>query len=143
MVEGALVFLPTIAMVLAIIDFSVAIFVQNLFYNAVREGVRFGITSQTCSGLGHDACIKSVVQRYSMGFLNGTNANYIEIRYFDPVTGAYVNGAGSNAAGNILEIRVNRRPWSWIAPVWRPGSVAFSAQSSDVMEGQPNGPPAR
>jgi hypothetical protein len=142
--EAALVVLPLFAFLLAIIDYSVAVFIRNSLMNAAREGVRFGITGRTLSGLSHDASIKSVMQRYAMGFLNGSNASYIAIRYFDPRTGVFANGVGSNRSGNILEVSVENYPWIWIAPVLRSSStLTFTSQSSDVMEPQPNGTPAR
>ena len=144
--EGALVILPFIAILLAIIDFSVAVFVRNTLMHAVREGVRFGVTSRTLPGeAGHDAAIKSVVKRHAMGFLNTPEQlSRVSIRYFDPRTGEFANGAGSNRTGNILELRVEGYPWLWMAPVLRNHTaLTFSAESSDLMEAQPNGPPAR
>jgi hypothetical protein len=136
--------LPMLAITLAIIDFSVAVFIKNTLTNAVREGVRFGVTGRTLSGMAHDASIKAVVQGRAMGFLNGSNLSRVNIRYFDPQLGQYVNGAGSNRGGNILEVRVDNYPWLWMAPVLRSRSaLSFSAESSDLMEAQPNGPPNR
>jgi hypothetical protein len=143
--EAALVFLPFLALVLGIIDFSMATLVRNTLTNAVREGVRFGVTGRTISGLGHDASIKSVVQRHAFGFLNGAaNANRISISYFDPRTGTSPTGPNSNRSGNVLEVRVVAYPWSWIAPMWRSrAAMSFGAASADLMEFQPNGPPNR
>lgn len=143
--EAALIFLPFFAITLAIIDFSVAIFIKNTLTNAVREGTRYGVTSRTSGGLLHDASIKAVVQRFSFGFMNGTtNANRIGITYFNPTTGVFETGVGSNRAGNILEVRVAGYPWLWMAPVLRTRTTLhFGAESSDVMEPQPNGIPNR
>lgn len=141
--EAALVIIPMFAFLMAIIDYSVAIFIRNSLMNAAREGVRFGITSRTINGLSHDNSIKSVMRRYAMGFLEGSNTSRIAIRYFDPRTGTFATGVGSNRSGNILEIRIENYPWIWIAPVIRSGSLTFSAHSSDLMEPQPNGIPAR
>jgi len=144
MVEAAFVFLPFFAIVLGIIDFSVAIFVRNTLTNAVREGVRYGVTSRLAPSLGHDASIKARVQQYACGFLNGEKAEHINIRYFDPRTGSFVSGSGSNRGGNILEVSVTGYPWLWMAPVWRSNTaLTFTAESSDLMEPQPLGPPAR
>jgi Flp pilus assembly protein TadG len=38
--EAAFVFLPLIAILFALMDFSVAIFVKNVLLHSVREGVR-------------------------------------------------------------------------------------------------------
>jgi Flp pilus assembly protein TadG len=142
--EAALVVIPMLAFLLAIIDYSVAVFIRNSLMNATREGVRFGITSRTVNGLSHDNSIKNVMQRYAMGFLNGSSASRIAIRYWNPQTGTFATGVGSNRSGNILEISVENYPWIWIAPVLRnTAALSFTAQSSDIMEPQPNGIPAR
>jgi hypothetical protein len=142
--EAALIFLPFFALLLGIINFSLAIFVRNTLTSAVREGVRYGVTSRTSPPLGHDASIKAVVQQHAYGFLSGTNGQYLNIRYFDPVAGAFVTGAGSNRSGNILEVRVTGYPWLWIAPLWlTQGTLTFNVESADLMEAQPSGIPAR
>ncbi|MGH9627541.1 MAG: TadE/TadG family type IV pilus assembly protein [Bryobacteraceae bacterium] len=142
-VEAALIFLPFFALILAIIDFSVAIFIKNTLYLATREGCRYAITGQVEPGMGHDASIRSVVKRYSMGFLNGEDADaMIHIEYYDPRTLAAVSGNGSNRGGNIVEVSVQDFPWLWMAPLMRAtGAMHFSAASSDVMEPSPGGVP--
>ena len=90
--EAALVFLPLIAILFALMDFSVAIFVKNVLFHAVREGVRYAVTQQTGAG-GQDAAIKAVVQTNAMGFLNGARGlAYISITYHDAKTGAVAVG---------------------------------------------------
>ncbi len=144
LVETALILLPLLALVFAIIDFSVAVFVRSTLQHATREGVRYAVTYQTIGGLGHDASIKAVVQNAAMGFLNGPHgANKIHIRYFDPVTFQEVP---DNAPGNLVEVSVEDFRWSWMVPVWRNASpVTIAARSSDRMEGLPGGqlPPPR
>lgn len=143
-VETALVLLPLLALIFAIIDFSVAIFVRSTLQHATREGVRYAVTYQTIGGLGHDASIKAVVQNASLGFLGGPDgANKIHIRYFDPVTFQEVP---DNSPGNLVEVSVEGFRWSWIVPLWRSSSpVTIAARSSDRMEGLPGGqsPPSR
>src|SRR3954451_14259000 len=70
MIELALTFLPTFALLFAFIDFGMAIFVLTTLQNAVREGCRYAITYQTGFGgaTGQDQSIKNVVASYSMGF---------------------------------------------------------------------------
>jgi Flp pilus assembly protein TadG len=140
--EGALILLPMMAMFFAMIDVPFAIFKQNTLRESVREGVRFAITQQTGAG-GQDAAIKSVVKNYSMGFLNDADitagTSTFSITYYDGATLNAVNGAGSNAQGNICVITASIQHY-WIAPVWRSGSaLTFNASSSDVMEAPPSG----
>lgn len=140
--ESALVILPMLAVFLAIIDFSIAVFMRNTVQFAVRQGCRYAVTSQTGSGgRGHDDSIKDVVQQYSMGFLSGTaGRNKINIEYYNPRTLANVTGVGSNAGGNIVEVSVQGLSWAWMAPVWRSATaLTISAASSDVMEASPSG----
>ena len=137
-VEAALIFLPLLAMIFAVLDFSFAIFVQNTLYHAAREGVRYAVTQQT-GGAGQDASIKTVVRQNAMGFLSAPGSDaYISLNYFDRY-GAAVSGVGSNAAGNILILRITGYPWTFFAPVWRPPSLAFTAYSADAMEAPPFG----
>lgn len=144
LVETAFILLPLLALIFAIIDFSIAIFVRSTLQHATREGVRYAVTYQTMSGLGHDASIKAVVQNAALGFLSGPDgASKIHIRYFDPVTFQEVP---DNSPGNLVEVSVEDFRWSWIVPLWRSASpVTIAARSSDRMEGLPGGqsPPPR
>jgi Flp pilus assembly protein TadG len=152
-IELALVLLPLMALMLAIIDFSMPIFLKSTFSAAVREGCRFGITyNLTFNGTTYTsqtAAIKAVVQNYSMGFLSGTGgANYIAVKYYSPVSpyGELTGQAGANNGGNILEVSVNNYSFTPIAPIWRSGNpFSISAISSDRLETLPAGttPPAQ
>lgn len=140
-IESALILLPMLTIMLAIVDFSMAAFVKSTMQLAVREGVRYAITSQTSGALGQDASIKGVVQQNAMGFLNGsTGASKISINYYNPKTLALVTGVSSNRGGNIVQVSMTGLTWNWIAPLqraWPP--LAISAFSSDIMEQPPNG----
>lgn len=145
-VEAGLIFLPLFALILAIIDFSVAVFIKNTLHLATREGCRYAITGRVETGMRHDASIRSVVKSYSMGFLSGQDADSkIHIEYYDPKTLMRVAGVGSNRGGNIVEVSVQNYPWLWMAPLMRGAdTMMFSAASSDVMEPSPGGvPPLR
>jgi Flp pilus assembly protein TadG len=142
MLEGALIILPLLALGFALLDYPLAIFIQNTLRNAVREGVRYAITQQSGGG-GQDASIKSVVQQNAMGFLNSADISAgnasITITYYDKSTLASTNGSGSNGQGNICVVTaaVTR---AWMAPLWRStGLLTFSASSSDVMEAPSGG----
>jgi Flp pilus assembly protein TadG len=143
MLETALVLVPLLALILGILDFSVAIFLQTAFRHAVREGVRYAITGKTQSGMGQDASVKAVVQQSAIGFLSGTSgADKIHIRYYDPVT---LTEVSSNAGGNLVEVSVEGYRYYWMAPIMgNTGSLSLTARSSDVVEPSPNGtPPTR
>ncbi|MGD0778559.1 MAG: TadE/TadG family type IV pilus assembly protein [Candidatus Solibacter sp.] len=150
MVEGALAILPLLAVLFGVVDLAVAIFVQNMAQFAVRQGVRYAITSQTMTGMGQDASIRAVVQDYTMGFLNclspdGVGADTISITYYDPVTLLPVTGVGSNVGGNIVVVSATGLSWAWMVPLWRSAApLTFSVSSADIMEATPlAGAPAR
>ena len=138
MLEAALIILPLLAIGFALMDFPLAIFIQNTLRNAVREGVRFVITQQTGAG-GQDAAVKTVVKNNSMGFLNDALLNAspagatITVNYYDPTSlSTAVTGTGSNAQGNICVVTATIQH-AWMAPLWRgTGLLTFSAASSDV-----------
>ena len=139
MVELALVLLPLLAIIFAIIDFSLAVFLKSTFRHAAREGARYAVTGRTSAGMGQDASIRGVVQKNAMGFLNGTSgAAKIYIRYYNPGT---LVETQSNAGGNIVEVSIEGYTWNWIAPVMRSATPPMTvlARSSDRMENTPGG----
>jgi Flp pilus assembly protein TadG len=144
LLESALIFLPLFAIIFAILDFGLVIFVKSTLQNAVREGARYAVTYQLKSGMGHDLSIKTVVQQNSLGFLSGTTGlNRIKVRYYQPDT--FVETT-YNWPGNLVEISVEGYQWRWVIPLWRaPGTLNLVARALDRMEGLPAGttPPAR
>jgi Flp pilus assembly protein TadG len=141
-VELALVLVPLLAMILAIADFSMPIFLNSTFTNAVREGCRFGLAYQvTYGGTTYGdmtTAIKNVVQTNSMGFLAGTSGlSKIAVKYYLPVSPyTEVTGASTaNANGNILEVSVNGFDWTPMAPVSRLASaLAITVVAADRLE---------
>jgi hypothetical protein len=126
---------------MAIVDFSVPIFLRSLFNHAVREGARYGITYRTEPGMTHSQSIKAVVQRNAAGFLNGqAGLDRINVKFYSPDTFLEVLGPNANAGGNILEVTVSAYRWDWIAPIWRAaGGVNLTARSADRLETLPRG----
>ena len=70
LVEAAVILLPFLALFFALFDFGMALFLKNTLQFAVRQGVRYAVTSQTQAGLGQDASIKNVVNTSTFGFLS-------------------------------------------------------------------------
>lgn len=145
MVELALVLVPLMALMFAIIDFSMPIFLKSMFTSAVREGCRFGIAYQmSYKGTAYTtqtASIKAVVQDYSMGFLSGTGANKISVNYYSQTPPFnQLTGNGANNSGNILEVSINGYSWAPLVPIWRSNSpLTINAISADRLEGLPAG----
>jgi Flp pilus assembly protein TadG len=160
MVEAGIVLLPFLALFFALFDFGMAIFLNNTIQFAVRQGVRYAVTSQTQTGLGQDASIKAIVNTYSFGFLSYlaagppkttcTGTGCISVNYYyqnlsvSPSTLTLVTGVGSNAAGNVVQVTASGLSYSWMIPLLRGSTpLTIAASSADIMEAQPNGPPAR
>src|SRR5580700_8381679 len=117
LVEAALATLPLMAFLFGTFDVAFAIFVKNTLEFAVRQGVRYAVTSQTMAGLGQDASIKTTVINSTVGLLNsmspGNNGmNQITITYYDPVTLNPVTGVNSNAGGNIVLVSASGLSWA-------------------------------
>jgi len=144
LVELAMIIVPMTALMFAIVDFGLAIFARSSMQHAVREGVRYAVTYQTKSGMGHDASIKDVVQQNSMGFLKGpAGLEKIHVRYYAPDSLVEVP---ENAPGNVVEVSVEGYNWNWIVPIMRTKTPwTITVRSGDRMEGLPGGtaPPAR
>ncbi len=147
MLEFGLVFVPLFAIIFAISDFSMAIFMRATLQQAVREGVRYAVTYQTMSGQCQDASIKQVVKTASSGFLTSANDAIIFVKYHAPndLT-TVVTGSGSNAAGNIVEVSVEGYMYSWMAPISRSTTpLSITVTAADRTESLPGTttPPCR
>jgi Flp pilus assembly protein TadG len=139
LIEMALIFIPMIALMFGIIDFSFAIFLQSTFSSACREGTRFAITDSTtyngtdCT-VGENICIAQVVQTNAVGFLSGTKAQYIYVNYYAPsnmttpvmscnlgtctLNGTLPSGIlYPNQSANIVEVTVTNYPYLWLVPI--------------------------
>jgi hypothetical protein len=135
-----------VGLVFLILDIAWAFYVRATLQNAVREGVRYAVTSQTLTGLGQDASIKSIVQQNAMGLLSGSaGAALVTIQYYAPNTLLPISGLDSNQGGNIVEVYVHGYSLPPLGPILRnPAALSLGAQAFDRMEGSPGGvPPAR
>jgi Flp pilus assembly protein TadG len=153
LVEMALVMTPFFALTLSIIELALPIFLKSTFVDAAREGCRYGITFQTTyngsSYSSQTAAITAVVEANSSGFLNSSNANLINVTYYNSTSFAQVTGSGANADGNILMVSISGYTYNWINPInWFYGSTNFSitgnpltlsASSMDRLETLPVG----
>jgi Flp pilus assembly protein TadG len=139
-VELSLTFLPFMALILAIIDFSMPVFLRSTFSHAAREGARYAITYRTFSGKSHTESIQDIVMQQSMGFLNGTaGRSMVKVKFYNPTTFVEETGANRNARGNIVEVTIDGFVWGYILPLWRPNDpVPIRAASADRLESPPN-----
>ena len=78
-VELSFTLVPFLAMMFAIAEFAMPIFLHSTFNAAVREGVRFGVTYNTSyNGANYSTqtdAIRAVVQANSLGFLQGSTSS--------------------------------------------------------------------
>src|SRR5579863_8956477 len=85
--ESAIVMVPMFALMFALVDISLAVFVQSTLTSSTREGARFAVTfsssynGSSCS-TSQATCISQVVQDNAFGFLSGTNAADITVNYY-------------------------------------------------------------
>lgn len=146
MVELAFVLTPLLAIFFAIIDFSMVVFIRSNFQNAVREGVRYGITFRTQSGLCQDASVREIVKSNSVGFLGSSNQSLIKVNYYQPSDLSTPITSGGNVPGNVIEVSVQGYQVNWLAPLWRSSNpLQINVYASDRLEGLPGGvaPPCR
>ena len=114
MVEFALCFLMFLSVVLGFGQLALGLWIKTTLHHAVREGARFAITGKTLDGLGHDASIRSVVRRQSVGMISEADAErLITIDYYDGEGVA----TGANHGGNTLVLSVESYPIPWLAPL--------------------------
>jgi Flp pilus assembly protein TadG len=138
-IEFGLVTLPLLAFVFLIIDVAWVLFAQSTLQYAASEGVRYAVTSQTMSGMGQDASIRTVVIGDAFGFVTSATASNIAINYYNPSTLAATT---SNAGGNVVEIVISGVNVYPLGPIWRSKTaMVLTARSSDVMESSPGGIP--
>ena len=146
LVEFALFLIPLLATMFMSIDLAWTLFGWAAIQQAVREGVRYGVTGPVSSGL--DSAIKQFVTSMSIGFINTANNGSITVQYFSPTTMTEVTGqSGATAAGNVLKVTATITIKTLI-PVWQSNGSRFgafaawsptlSAGAADVLEtGQP------
>ena len=136
MVEVGFALVPFLAISMAIIDFSIPIFLRTTLTHAVREGTRYGITYQVRPGETHSQSIQDIVMEQSMGFLSGdVGRNMVKVRFYSPTTFIEQTGPDRNLGGNVLEVSVEGFTWQYMVPLWRSSApLSIHATSSDRLE---------
>lgn len=164
--ETALAFTPLMILIFGIIDVSTWLFIRANLQQAVREGVRFHITyganygpanaAVNCNTSGQTACTKRVVRDFSLGFINANNVDtHVRVFYYAPnnlttplqqsqlplvlADGRRITNL--NQTGNLVEVRIENYPWSFMFPTqYLPNSpMNLSASAADVLQGLPVG----
>jgi Flp pilus assembly protein TadG len=132
---------PLFAFLFLLFSTAWVIFARSTLQNAVREGVRFGVTGQTLGSSCLGSSIQQVVYQYSFGFIPASMAAAeVQVTYYNPTTLAAISGTGATAGGNVLQVSVSGLSVNSFAPVWHSASpINLSASASDVLESPPNG----
>ena len=137
LVEAALVFTPMFAMVFLLVDVGWSIFVKATLQAAVREGARYAMTGRTSTGGGQLSSVKSVVQNYAMGLLDGGQSGTITIQFYTPDT---LTPTASNQGGNLVVVSVVNYPFTPLAPFLHAGQTVYlTVSSGDRLETLPGG----
>jgi len=149
MVESALTLVPLFALIFGFADLSLMLFRWSTIQNAVREGCRYAITFQTSGGLGQDASIQQVVQRYALGVVKVSDSpQHIFVTYYSPANLTTPITSGGNVPGNVVEVSVQNVSWAWLAPLsgtlsasalYTHSPFTLSVYSSDILGGYPAG----
>ena len=148
-VEFMLVLMPTLGMLFLSINMAWILFGWACLQEAVREGVRYGITGPVSTGM--DAAVRTFVTAMSMGFINTSNNGTISVQYFSPDTYTELTGqAGATQSGNVLKVTASISIQS-LVPVWQANghfagtfiawAPKLTAASADVLETS-NPPPS-
>jgi len=100
------------------LDIAFAIYAQATLLQAVRQGVRFGVTNQTCgTGTAVSACVQQTVVTAANGLLSGAFGNnsslvtstcwgYNSTNGDLEVISSSWTTVACNAGGNVLEVKV-------------------------------------
>lgn len=136
LVEFALVLIPLLAFVMLIFDVAWAIFAQATIQEAVREGVRVGVTAKASGSCTTVTCsVQNTVKTYSFGFISNTSS--VQVSYYSPSGGTLtqVSGSGADVGGNIIQVTVSALTINSMGPIMRTQkSVVVGATASDVIE---------
>jgi len=131
-VEATLIAIPMLLMTFLMLDVSMVIFIRTTMQEAVREGARYAITGQNATGPCQDDSIKTTVKNHALGFLHGTAAAAtVHVQFVNPSTG----GQGTNAPGNIVNVKIEGYKYSTLAPFQRLNYPLYVfATASDLIE---------
>jgi Flp pilus assembly protein TadG len=132
-VEFALALLPLLGFMFLLMALAWIVFAWACVQEAVREGARTAVTCTPVTGLNN--AIQQVVQTYSFGFVNASNASSVfSVQYLDPTTLSPI--AGQVYSGDVVKVSVSNLPVTTFAPIMRAGTASVllvGATSSDIM----------
>lgn len=137
-IEAGFTIILLFGLIFLVLDLSMLLFIKSTLQQAVREGVRVGMTARLVGSTTYlNDSISQTVQAHALGFLNGSQgACKIRIQYFDPTTGA----ASLGTQGDLLVVSVNNYSYTILGAVLKDAHpLAVSVTSSDILERCPLG----
>jgi Flp pilus assembly protein TadG len=137
-IEAGFTVVLLFGLIFLILDLSMLLFIKSTLQQAVREGVRVGMTARLVGSTTYlNDSITQTVQKHALGFLNGAQgACRIQIQYFDPTTGA----ASTGTQGDLLVVSVNNYNYTLLGAVLKDSHpLSVSVASSDILERCPLG----
>ena len=99
--------LPLMAILFAVLDLSIAIFVKNTVQFAVCQGVRYAITSRTMTGMGQDGA-QGLRKLRDGGALTITQDKASSVVYGIPKAAARLNAATEILPLTEIAARIRR-----------------------------------
>jgi len=140
-IEAGLTTVLLFALIFLVMDLAMLVFVRSTLQQAVRDGVRVGVTGRLIgSTIYLNDSIRAATQASALGLLNGTEgACRIQISYFNPETGQPSTGT----QGDLLMVSVNNFSYTPLGAILRSADpFSITVSSSDIMERCPvNGCP--
>ena len=136
---GAMVMMVILPLMFLIVDIGWGIFIKVSLQHAVREGVRYAITSQTTSdgsggSLGHVASIKAVTLKAAGGLVAGQEGK-VTVTFYNSGSSTLTEdlGPNRNRGGNIVMVNIENYEYRPIIPVYTIGDL----QKLEILEDPP------
>jgi Flp pilus assembly protein TadG len=159
LIEFCFCIVPLFAILFVYMDIAWAIFVKATLEQAVRVGVRYGITNVVpdpnqpllCAAASSlSDCVKMHVQwaagstpgtsfPLSGGILGGAaNGALISVTYYEPTTAGLPLATGTlDASGNVMMVSITNYPLYTLFPPYiaQPGTTNITVNSADTVSG--------
>lgn len=152
---GALVLMLLLPVMFLIVDIAWGIFIKVSLQHAVREGVRFAITSQTATdasgaNMGHVGSIKATTIAAAGGLIAGQE-DKVSVTFYTPDAAlAEDTSATRNRGGNVVMVNIEGFEYRPLIPVYTIGNlqkleikqdppIRITVHAADRMESCPLG----
>lgn len=150
---GAFVMMMLLPLMFLIVDIAWGVFIKVTLQHAVREGVRYAITSQTKSNsegvaLGHLGSIKDVTISSAGGILAGQEEK-VSVTFYTPDL-TEDTSTNRNRGGNVVMVNIENFEYRPLIPVYTIGEwqkleilqdppIRITVHAADRMESCPLG----